>query len=441
MSRIGKIRGSRHWPIGAGLTAACAAGGLLLAGAPVAAAQTTTTCTPDAGGSGLSAAVVARSGQRIVGQTVDAAGCDVGIYIGNGISQVTIARDTVTGANFQGVFAQGASYVRVVDSRITGNAFKTFNAHAPALFPPPGNSAVAQSFAVSLFGVSHSVVADNEVYNNGRGGIGIMDNGRNDVGIASPAASPFTANVPSTDDAIVGNRLWKDYGGCSIVLATQNPGGTMSRLLVAHNRVSATGTTVNEAVQGATTPIPEHDVGGIVVAADAPGSSVSYVRVIGNRVTNSFEGGVIINAETPGSLTENVVVTHNFLAGNNTGKLEAPNTAGVIVFANSAPPTTATPPAPAPQSLPAPTAPTVPAQNVNTLIARNVITNQYFGTWSAGNYPPLAFRNSIRVTAGGTPISPPPQFGYGAPLWSHGHRAGRGHRYDRGSHQGHHHSR
>lgn len=244
-------------------------------------------------------------------------------------------------------------------------------------------SYVSQSFAISLFGVSHSTVADNRVYNNGRGGIGIMDNGPNDPGIPDQNQNTSAPLVSSSYDRVIGNREWSNYNGCGVVAATQNFGGSLSHLLIADNRISGTQTSFAQiGASGA-------DVGGIVVAADPPDSSVTSVAVSANRVTNSFEGGVVVNAEAFNSFTQDVYVVRNRLAGNNWADQEAPNTAGIIVYEN-----------PAAVVAPGQAAP----QNINTVVARNHAWNQFYGIWSTGHDAPILFGNHLWVTPGGTPV-------------------------------------
>jgi hypothetical protein len=343
-------------------------------------AMAATTCTPNVANTGLSAAVVAHSHQRIANQAIDASGCDIGIYVGAGANHVTIASVKVSGANFQGIFAEKTSYLTVSHSTVTDNGFNTIDPSAPPLPGSGLHSRVGQAFAISLFGVSHSTVAGNSVYNNGRGGIGLMDNGPNDPGALTQ--NPNARVVASSHDKIVHNRTWQNYGGCGIVAATQNFAGRLSHLLIAGNTVSGTGMSANGP-----------DVGGIVVAADLPNSTVSNVRVSRNTVTDSFEGGVIVNAEAPNSSTRRVHVFSNTVSGNNWGAQEAPKTAGIIVFAN---------PQAAPPKMHA-------AANIGTVVAHHTATNQFYGIWSQGNYPPKILRNLIQVTAGGTPIFPAPK--------------------------------
>jgi hypothetical protein len=76
-----------------------------------------------------------------------------------------------------------------------------------------------------------------------------------------------------------------------------------------------------------------------------------------------------------------IPVVAALVSGNNVGHLEAPNTAGVVTFA-----------APG-------------AVNHRTKIWDNDISNQFYGVWSRGDFPPKVFDNDIDVTAGGTPTS------------------------------------
>jgi hypothetical protein len=231
--------------------------------------------------------------------------------VGAGVSHVTIRSVRVAGASFQGIFAQDTSYVEIVGSTITGNAFGTVDASAPPLPGSGVHSLVGQAFAISLFGVSHATVSGNTLYDNGRGGIGVMDNGPHDPGtITQNGSAPLT---PSTDDSVTGNLEWANDNGCAIVAATQNLGGSLSDLLIARNTILGTQSSVSQIGQNGP------DVGGIVVAADLPGSTVTDTRVSGNRVTSSFEGGVVINAEAANSFTKDVAVTGNLLWGNNWG--------------------------------------------------------------------------------------------------------------------------
>ena len=190
-----------------------------------------------------------------------------------------------------------------------------------------------------------------------------------DPGAKMQNQNPDAHLVRSSDVEIVQNRTWANYNGCGIVAATQNVGGYLSRVSIRGNRITGTGF-------GAAGP----DIGGIVVAADLPDSKVSNVNVNRNKVRDSFEAGLIVNAEAPGSWTAAVHLYNNKVSGNNVGHLEAPDTAGVVTFA-----------APG-------------AANRGTMIWGNDISNQFYGVWSQGDFPPRVFHNDIDVTPGGTPI-------------------------------------
>jgi hypothetical protein len=343
-----------------------AALGLATAGA----AQAQASCTADVGGTGLSAAVVAHAHQRISQRVVNASGCDIGIYVGAGARHVSIRSTTVTGADFQGIFAEKTSHLRISHSTVTGNAFHTIDPSAPPLPGSGVRSWVGQAFGISLFGVSHATVSHNKVYNNGRGGIGLMDNGPFDPGARMQSQNPNAPLVRSSHVKIVDNSTWANYNGCGIVAATQNVGGHLTHVSIRNNVIKGTGF-------GPAGP----DIGGIVVAADLPGSKVTHVNVNGNTVSDSFEAGLIVNAEAPGSWTSAVHLYDNEVSGNNVGHLGAPNTAGVVTFA-----------APG-------------AANRGTMIWDNEISNQFYGVWSRGDFPPKLFDNDIDVTAGGMPVS------------------------------------
>lgn len=330
-------------------------------------------CTANVGNSGLSAAVVAHSGQRIAHRWINAERCDIGIYIGSNASHVTVDDATVSGAGFQGIFAEKTSRVTIENSRVFDNGWRTLDPSAPPL-PPAGvlHSYVGQSFAISIFGVSGAVVKGNRVYDNGRGGIGVMDNGANDPGtITQDPNAPLRG---STNVSVIGNQMWGNANGCALVTATQNVGGSLSGLKLVGNRINGPG-------------FDPTDIGGIVVAADLPNSSVSDVRVSGNIVTHSNEGGVVVNAEAPFSTTSNVRVTGNVLSRNNWGHQEAPATAGVVIFAATAP----------------------GAANYGTTVSWNLITSQFYGVWAVQNamnpIRPSIHDNWICVTKGGTPVS------------------------------------
>jgi hypothetical protein len=353
--------------IAAGVTIAGA--GFAVTGATAALADTAPACQP-AGASGFTAAVVATRGQSIAHRTVDATGCDVGIYVD--APWVTIDRVIVTGANAAGILVENTAHVTVTRSTVTGNGF-----HAPEAPEPPGTppteGQLDQAFAISLFGVSHATVSRNTVYNNGRGGIGVMDNGPFDPGrvVGLPT---YAHNIPVNDVTVTRNALWSNFAGCAIVVSAFNTGNTVSHVAITRN-------TIRQGAQrfGPTGP----DVGGIVAQSNGVASTVSDILISRNRVTDSGEGGVIVHAAAPGSMTKHVTVTRNVLAGN--GWLSAPQTMGVVVDSR-----------------------VIPADlgqaNVDTVVTRNVISDEFFGIWTQGPDAPAISRNSITVTPGGEAV-------------------------------------
>ncbi|WP_417563542.1 right-handed parallel beta-helix repeat-containing protein [Microbacterium sp.] len=351
-----------------GIAAAATVGALGVMGAGAASADT---LCQTAGDSGFTAAVVAHPGQKITNKTVDATGCDVGIYVD--VPNVTINGVTVTGANAAGILAEATSHLTITRSTVDGNGF-----NAPAAPYPPGTPPVAgqldQAFAISLFGVSHATVSRNTVYNNGRGGIGVMDNGPFDPGrvVGLPT---YDHNFSVTDVTVERNTLWANYNGCAIVTSAFNEGNTVSNIAITRNVIKGTGF-----VGGA-------DVGGIVAQSNGPDSVVSNIDISRNTVTNSVEGGVIVHAAAPGSSTRNVSVTRNVLSGNGLGNGSGDrpdSTVGVVVDSLLAGP--------------------LGQANINTVVSRNTISNQFYGIWTQGPDAPTVSRNDITVTAGGTPI-------------------------------------
>ncbi|MBN9610415.1 MAG: right-handed parallel beta-helix repeat-containing protein [Actinobacteria bacterium] len=357
---------------------ACTAG-LVTVGAGAAAAGPPR-CTA-AGTSGFTAAVVATAGQRIARRRVDATGCDVGIYIGPGTTHVTVAGVSVSGASDAGILAQDTSQLTITGSTVHGNGFD-----APPSGPigaPPSAGDLPQAFGISLFGVSDSRIERNVVFDNGRGGIGVMDDGPFDPGqvIGGTGTTP-TANVPADRDVVAGNILWANYAGCAIVIAAFNTGEQMGHDTVTGNVVI--GTTNPQRGTGFG-PHGAPDVGGIVVQTNAVHSTISEIEFAHNIVANSAEAGIIVHAAAPGSTTMDVAVTGNMLSGNNWAMGVPANTAGVVVDSRLNP-----------QDL--------GQRTVDTVVTRNIITGEFYGVWSRGPDAPVTSRNHIRVTAGGTPV-------------------------------------
>src|SRR6202023_2456183 len=148
-----------------------------------------------------SAAMIALNAQTITLANVNATGCDIGIYVGSGINNVTITGTTVSNANDEGILAEENTGLTVTASSITNN---TLNPH----------STIPDEHAVMLDGDVNASITNNTVTGNNSGGIGLADNGPVDPGTPNPG--PGTP-VASTGNTISGNTLSGNTGGWSII--------------------------------------------------------------------------------------------------------------------------------------------------------------------------------------------------------------------------------
>ncbi|MGH2717260.1 MAG: hypothetical protein ACRDJU_01610, partial [Actinomycetota bacterium] len=256
---------------------------------------------------------MATSNQTVTG-TINATGCDLGVYVGPGVTGVTIGSTaagettTVTGANDTGIFAEQTSGILVQDVTITANGINP--------------TTTVESFGgVVLAGVSSTVVTGTTITNNGGGGVFLNDNGPSDPGASN--AGP-KAPVASVSDTVADNNINGNYGACGIVYSTHNSGGTISDSSIVGNIISG-----HPGVFKATGP----DVGGIVIGAASPGATISNIKVTGNDVSTSFEGGIIVHSHAPHDLVTGTVISGNIVGpGNNWGQTNGPpTTAGIIV--------------------------------------------------------------------------------------------------------------
>ena len=339
-----------------------ALGGDGIAGAPPA-------CTA-AGTTGLTAKVVIDSGSApYSGQTVDATGCDLGIYVGPGASNITLDGDTVTGANDHGIFAQDTSGLTISNSTVSGNG----------VAPTPG---IAENKGIELVGVTNSTVTGNTVTGNlADGGIGIADDGPVDPGAPNPGTLTATDNVTVSGNHSVGN-----YGGCGIVVAAYDPGAGVTSATVTGNTV--TGSIGQFGPHG---PV----IGGIVVAADTPGTSVSSVTVHGNTVTQAFIPGIVVHSNAPNDHVSGVTLDTNTLAADDWGSVDGPpQPAGILVAATT---------------IPGPIAPVL----TGTTITNNTISQEFYGVWLAGDEGTTLTGNTISTIAGGQAVFHVPVAGTG----------------------------
>jgi hypothetical protein len=333
-----------------------------------------------AGSTGLTAALVATTNNQVIAtQTVDATGCDIGIYVGPSITGVTIggssASDavTVSGANDTGIFVEQTSDVTIQNDTVQNNGVSP-------------NPAIGSFGGIVLAGVADGTVTDNAVNNNGGGGIFVNDNGPVDPG--APNAGP-NAPVASSDDTVSNNAITGNYGSCGIVYATHNSGGSITDGSITGNTITG-----HIGVFKATGP----DLGGIVVAAASAGATVSDTTVSGNNISDSFEGGIIVHAHAPNDVVSGTSITGNTVGpANNWGSTNGPpTTAGIILGVDQLPPAIA---------------PTI----TGTTVGGNTISGQFYGLWVSGvTDVTLSPANTITVLPGGAQTfnTPAPGSGY-----------------------------
>jgi parallel beta helix pectate lyase-like protein len=281
----------------------------------VAAVSSSSECVP-AGATGLTTVEVASSHQTIKGVSINAVGCDVGIYIGPGTNDVTIRNVKITGANDHGIFVQDASRISIKDSTVTGNGVAR---HAcPTPFSPP--PCIHEDKALQLVGTTDSVVSNNVVSRNvADGGIGVSDDGPAAVG-GDPAAltASATSPQPSQDVRVTGNMIVDNTNGCGIVVAGYDVNVGVRNIEVRDNVIVG----VAPATPAQLPPIggpfggPGAFYGQIVVAGDGPFTTVSNVKIVGNHLDGSLLPGIVLHANVFGDNITNTSVKDNTLNDN-----------------------------------------------------------------------------------------------------------------------------
>ncbi|MCL4423599.1 MAG: right-handed parallel beta-helix repeat-containing protein, partial [Actinobacteria bacterium] len=343
--------------------------GLSLAAAPPASAQSCQT----AGGTGLTATMIATTGENIIDQTINAAGCDVGIYVPPGSSGVTISDSTVEHANDHGIFVQDSSDITIENDTVTDNGL------AP-------DTSINENKAIQLVGTSGSTISGNTVTGNyADGGIGIADDGPNvDPGAPDPSAK---APVPSDGNTVSGNTVSDNYSGCGIVLAAYNPGAGIGNSTVSDNKVIG-----SPGKFGPHGPV----IGSVVVAADDPATSVSNITVTGNTIVGGFIP-LVVHSNAPKDTVSNVSITDNTITANDWGAVDGPPVPAAIIVAAT--------------QIPPPVTPTI----TSTTITGNTISHDFYGVWIAGAATATTTSpNSFSLTPGGRDVFsvPPPGSGY-----------------------------
>lgn len=239
-------------------------------------------CLP-AGGTGYTAAVIAKPNQVITGN-VQAAGCNIGIYIGPDASGASVLSASVTGASDHAIFVQNAN--RVTIRNVTASlAVTRLSAIRHALLP--------QDKAIVLIGTTGSKVVGSTLTGSFDGGVAISDDG-----IIDPAALNPGPPKSSRHDLIAGNRI-ASVGGCGIVVTSFVPGQGVYDNSVADNNV------VNSAP------------GGIGIGAVSPHTTARGNVIAGNEIIGTASGtsapGVIVHSNARGAAVEANTITRNVI--------------------------------------------------------------------------------------------------------------------------------
>lgn len=259
-------------------------------------AQAAASCSL-AGTTGLTAFMVAHSGQIISEKTILATGCDVGIFVPPGSTNVIITRNDVSGARIHGIFVQDSSNIIINKNNVHDNS-----AGVPAVscdFVKKG-PCVHEGKAIQLDGTSNSLVAHNLVTNDQFGGISIADDGPVDAG----ALNPGTLS-PANNNLVIGNQITKVAHDCGIVVAVYNHETASNNLII------------NNDVEGSLPPFGVNPyVGQIVVATDGPGATIRNTFIIHNVVNGSTLPGIVIHSNAPGDIISGTVIIGNRLGDN-----------------------------------------------------------------------------------------------------------------------------
>jgi parallel beta-helix repeat protein len=257
-------------------------------------ARAAASCSP-AGTTGLTTLMVAHSGQVISGKTIDATGCDVGIFVPPGSTSVIITGDDVSGAGIHGIFVQDSSNIIISSNNVHDNS-----AGVPAVscdFVHEG-PCVAEGKAIQLDGTSNSLVARNTITNDQFGGIGIADDGPRDPGGLNPGTLS-----PADNNLVIRNQITRVAHDCGIVVAVYNQETASNNLVINNN------------VEGSLPPFGVNPyVGQIVVATDGPHATILNTAIINNVVNGSTLPGIVVHSNAPGD-----TISGTFIVGNSLG--------------------------------------------------------------------------------------------------------------------------
>lgn len=317
--------------------------------------STSTSAAPEKSGEigieNLTARIIASSNETISGN-INATGYSFGIYIGPGVTNVTVEGAHIYGAENSGIIAVDTEHISVLSNLLNGNGMNP-------------DKKIPISGTVGFYGVSDSYITGNNIS-------GIVVSTSSAV---VPAGVPVPEkNVSVNNDLILNNIVAEDAGGCGVVVVAWGPFMTISNVTVEGNLVTGSLLTA----KGPTGPY----VGTIVIAADFPFSKADNNMVLNNRVIGGLEDGIIINNQAAGArdlynkIIGNYVQEGSFQRINNppfdnASDLNLANeTNGIAVYSNYVPSTA--------KPLPS---------NVNyTVIEGNTIVQEQIGIWQVNSY-------------------------------------------------------
>ncbi len=249
---------------------------------PGGAALAAPTCV-DAGSSGMTAVVVATSGQMITG-TIDATGCDVGVYVGPIVTGVTIQHASISGANEHAILVQDTVGTVIQHNTITGNV--------------SGGGSYAENEAILVEGSSTVMIQHNTVSNNGGGGIAITDDGS-----TNPGGPNAGLPLPGSLNMVVHNTVSDNTGGNGIIVAAYNTGGGVSGNILVGNVV-------------------ENNPTGIVITTEVDNASASGNKLVVNSSNNNGAPGIGVYSNFAGAGVTGTMIVANRLSGNATAAIE-----------------------------------------------------------------------------------------------------------------------
>ncbi|MDG6925558.1 MAG: right-handed parallel beta-helix repeat-containing protein [Nitrososphaerota archaeon] len=311
---------------------------------PAAAAATATSDCVSAGSTGLTTVVVAFAGETISG-SVNATGCDLGVYVPPGANGVMVTHAVITGANEHAILAQNVVGFTLRDSVITGNGLAV-------------NPKVPDSKAVELVGTANSTVISNTIVANGAdGGIALTDDGPVNPGALSPGV--LSASVGNVVEFNFVNDT--SPANCGIVLAGFNAGAGVRDNLVLGNTIL-----------GNSPKNPGPGDGQIVIASDGPGVTISDNAVQANTIDGSLLPGIVVHSNAPGDVISGTDILNNNIINNGGYPVGGPFTSandpvtatGIAVIAEAA--------------VHEPNPPTVTGTNV----LNNLVTGDVYGIWT-----------------------------------------------------------